>query len=1021
MADNEVSSAFSLSPGIEATPSPGGKPVLSDAEQSKINYKYYADQNKYYWEGLAREAWGGATLELGNLITDRGLDDNTKRNLLQQKADHPVAYMLANTLGVVAGTVAVPESLAARLTGVGKVSAEAYRFAQGASEAKTLAQAAKLGVVEGGLFGLRDVVNTESLDPNFTIEHSSDYVQDIMKGAGYGLGGRIALHGIGELYGKYVKGQDELNSEIPVTIGESEKFGSRLAKTNNAYTSNDEINAAVANNQKAAHLASNISFLNDMDDKASELVNSIKNKEEIDTKHPGNKAILFLNDLSGAPDTVKQLALGRKSANDLYDKWSKRYELYHEYGEDFDSIKNSLTRDAQESANQSDFYNLKARRIVEDTLDTSTKDYFSDINNNTINDKFRAGVMGKDGIFKKTEQIFDEAQNPIVYAMDPVTKKPRIGPDGNPIQLDPMTEKNLYEARKAVLDANRPNQQYTVALKNLYEEFKNSIAKPISETSDTYLLRKGLTPEQIYSKTQQLRKSFNDKAYSLRKELGGAIVGQKEDVLLSQVKSQLSNYIESNFGEFGKTSVRKTQLIDALNNAQENLLLFMNRKKSLPNAPRKVQGREYYDKRGATIKDVWTQVRNVTDDTPKWKNQTANFKGELQKTQEKINGAFSELNSILPNEELAYLNAAINDQFKRKQDIVDKISLLNDKTSGNMFQKGSMYKQAEEAGYGGGMSTKRHIILGLKDFFAGFINPADFRFAQLQAFRVLENVSQGFIQKTFKTRKPIVDNAENIVQNRMQEYANMLEKTSKMTGMIKDVASSILNVTKPIVRSSVPTYTTMSNNSDHINEVNSQFEKIAKNLRGMQGDPGLYAQRMDFALSSLRQLSPEISEGIKNRMYNQIGMINRIFPKSGDGTPYKVDVPLALKAKFLDNVDALTNPNKILDMMRSGTATSEQISIFKMSHPDIWNKTLQEVTRQMFYTNPPPEAQARAYGLFGIKSIQSQMSAERFAQQMIQQQIMNQSPKRQPKLKNPYSDLKGLTKGNNLTPQGVND
>ncbi len=471
-------------------------------------------------------------------------------------------------------------------------------------------------------------------------------------------------------------------------------------------------------------------------------------------------------------------------------------------------------------------------------------------------------------------------------------------------------------------------------------------------------------------------------------------------------------------GKFGKTAADKTRTIGALNGAEREMRYNLGRYE-------KYAPLSEATKRADQITTAWRGLRDVGDDA-RLKYQPSEVQGWLGDAKQKVETDSLKLLASFPDAELQRLHDEVQMSFMQQLENVNRSRILNDDNLKTLFDVAKGFESEVEKKAYHGLSINTRFSLAIKDALAGIINPAENRFAFLQLFRAAQDMTITGWQKLFGSGEAMYQSAGLILTNHMADIAKIANRRTDFMRGVTNLVTSVFNLDniKKVGRE-IPTrlygYETRMAQAESMREIESKYDKISANIRAMQQNPSLYAERLNVALSPLMEYAPDIADQGMKSIFSTLALVKDILPEKETGT-YKTLVPLSAKAKFLDNFEALTDPMKMLEMMASNTINKDQLDIFRTTKPDMWNKIQTRLRQELFEKNPPQEVRSRIYSMYGIGDPESASNAQYIGQRLFQD-FMAQKPVKQMSPRKSFSvntQLKGLTAPNSLTPQGIN-
>ena len=176
--------------------------------------------------------------------------------------------------------------------------------------------------------------------------------------------------------------------------------------------------------------------------------------------------------------------------------------------------------------------------------------------------------------------------------------------------------------------------------------------------------------------------------------------------------------------------------------------------------------------------------------------------------------------------------------------------------------------------------------------------------------------------------------------DQMQKISNGLQ--TKSSGVVQSLVKGIsAGGAARVVANTLPYQASMFSR-DGREQISSQFEKISKRLNEIQSDQSVMYNAME-GVKQLDTMSAGFSQEATQSMTNLLQGLAQNIPKNAPISQGGMPPPLIDQAKFLDTVVALTQPNRVLDLIQSGSVTSEQLNTFKQTYPTIYQGLLGKI------------------------------------------------------------------------------
>lgn len=958
--------------------------------QPVINYQAGVEEAKNIQiESNLRQTLSGATLGISSVLLSPFTSDETKKKLLEYKIDNPGESAIYSGLGSLGGLLLTGPlgALAKGATGsaeAGTIAAEAgtaakagisgYETLQGAKSGSTFLEAAQLQGIAGVAQSVASSVDTESLEPEFTVEHFGTYASDAIEsgliGAGVGAGFKAAYAG----YNRYIKSSEKV---LDASASNRNSLGRETANA----VGNSVDNQASANMIKQGQAEEAVNFINEKNAGWKRSAEATA-RGEVPLPQDGLDQ-MFMTQAGRNPEVVENILTRQANPRDLEDKF-------------------------------------KTVHVLNAEMDRSGTDLTGQLKNDVIKDASLTGSREIDPGIAGVRAVSEESLRDIEDQFFKTNSAKSLNTDVSSPFLN-----NGYIARVSPLIDQIANKK----ISRIFEGLLSKIATPMRGLeNDQFALRKYAPKAKIVS--QDVYKAFQG---TMRELDSLSIKDPTTKQALQVIKDATIEHIASNFDGLGAKAAIHSSIISKLNGIEKDMYENLGHSGKL--SPIGSPLRE------AEIHKSWERISDVADNA-KFLKSTPEYDGWIEKAKNGITSVKDQLNMVIPSPDLNYITTRLESAFDRQQQNVKKIAALNDENIQKMFNNMKDLEPPKGAA-GHGPSIKNRLSYMVRDLVAGFANPADWtRYAPLQGLRIATSLAE----KTWaaimgKTGK---QNLETLLYNNMVDMQKLSRPKVEFMRSIKGLSSSLLGIEESLnkvksypqsIPSKVYSYYSRINDTQKSKEINEKYDNSIKNIQAMVDNPGLYAQRVSYAMEPIRKFSPDIADKAEKNVFQTVGLVRQMIPQSKDESIYKKTIPTSEKAKFLDNMDALTNPQKMISMMKDGTISMDQLRIFQAAKPDMWSKIVNQIQNDIASKELPIATRSRVYALFGITDQEQSIKISVLGQQAFQQQLENTpqgklisnqlmlsnfSKAKMPHIKPlKVSPMKGFTENRNLSHKGM--
>lgn len=961
----------------------------------------------------------GLSLGLSSLIASPFLTNEQKNAYLNYKIKHPILSSVQAGVGAVGGTLLTGGlGLAANAGRIGQI-ARGYETLQGLKPAKTFGEVGRAWAIGGATMATADMVDTASLNPEFLINNAGHYAGEILQSAIFGGALGLGTKALGRSYMNLVKGEKFFEeSVIPKTTKEINKQANEFEDFFSPKLRNEEeFNKFFTTQQQGDHYSQNImtmgQMMRDLEDQA------IKISQGESPTTDNLLKLHFVAEIASTKNLPELIGSGRKDLLTLFKDWRRETQLqekYKTYDLDPSSVNKAnnvaISTDQQILGKSTTESFRRARSVTTQALELYENKYFES-NPSNIN------LAEINGTIERISNSIKEIEKPSIDPKNPASQSPQYKKAIHNLALLRNEEPKLFNEIKSEFDVFKSSLVKEIPV---YEPHAPYI-KP-KKIGVTYELLPNVTPRIVYDAMQKWRQTFNNRVADIMIKYKEQFVidNPAVDKLWGNIKGELFNGMEKIFGTFGEIAATKSRLLDGIGNQERRIWLNLTKgnMRRLPEEPvaRDNAIFEAYKNLSTIGKDAEIQFR------------PENVSGWMNSVKKETSDLFRQMYSALPNEQIRAEGSVLDKMLSNQIGLIDDMRITNDPFIKTLYKTKKPVEKVQRVGKGhGGLSIRNRVQLIIKDSAEGLVNPAINRYAYTNMIAILADATTMLGRRLLKMNDVANKTASEILFAKLKNISDLSIKRTKFMGSLKSLSDSILNFenfskTISIARNQFVSFSSKIDQRKDIDEINKKFENISRNIETMRDDPSAYVERIDYALSSLRSVAPEVAEESARKIFEQIGLVSQILPTKPDDIYYEKNIPLVEKARFLDNFEALTNPNLMIEKMKYGTITAEQREIIQNSYPSVWEEILSRIRTDIYLSNPSQEARSRAYSMFGIQDNESLGKSQEIAKEMILQQIESQRPKRRmPKypsmstVRQPRQ--KALSLSSNLTPQGL--
>lgn len=186
---------------------------------------------------------------------------------------------------------------------------------------------------------------------------------------------------------------------------------------------------------------------------------------------------------------------------------------------------------------------------------------------------------------------------------------------------------------------------------------------------------------------------------------------------------------------------------------------------------------------------------------------------------------------------------------------------------------------------------------------------------------------------------------------------NMESKLNEIPGFIKDIAQTAkvgaIKVPASFIGPSDPIKLILGPEANGLSKA-QQFQRLSNKTAAMSSDETMKQQYLDLHIAPLFKDHPELAQQIAADHDQKLQVINQILNTGNNKQPepFVKNKPFsptpAQMADIENKLKVVVNPYAILDGMKNGKVTSEQVAIVAQLNPAILQKMQNEIAKQAF-------------------------------------------------------------------------
>lgn len=906
---------------------------------------YQSDYAKYNSLGaqaqnVGRQAANALTLGGFAAVADRFKSPEELQDTKMREAFNPISTFVGQTL-----PYAIP--IAGEAMGAVKAGTTALRLGEIAtagmqsSAAKMVASAA----IDGAAQGLTTGINEASLDNNLTRENLSNVLFSTLLGGGAGAAVGGLVSGISKASSLYSGIGSKLGAGEAVPSATS-KFADNLSKTIDSQSAGEtQLAQRQANMQSIVNLSDQL----EMGAKQSSLGLPVPEDHSI-------KSELF-SGLAANPKLLDDIVNGKMDAQQFFDNASRYKELSRKAGQ-LQGMSESNPRNMIATQLNDDVSNVQSLakefnkasiahekiKIAENTESAIPQEAHANMyqsiyaGDNSLNKNFLNTVDSfgtEEGIFKRLQSSYPNASNDTLSALVKSEKEAY-----NPSLLNSFKANVLKEG--AVLE-NKVNPSAT-DMYNYIDQALTGIDKAWADH------KAGLPLGSMPTKNEtELYKALKQPFYN---EISNP---------------EATQYFGSSAVQRAQTKQIRAELINATNDVKK---LIGQR-----------GGDEIDLKKLGKLRSLGLGQGN-----PEVARLAPEVMGHYADT---VKGLIPKMKAVYPELDDASLNLIAQRADSIKQGI-DDIFLVNNKRVTDHWKA---TENGANTAIGHGVSAKTRLIRMAHDLAEG-----NLMYAKMQGIGLLsDKVSSKLLEALGKSKTP-----QEVVAQRVQTLKSISEGNKKLTDKISEIGKKLVAI-KPTGIGGIASATANNlpwsvrhryDKSSH-EEINTKYNEAIKNVNDMVTKTGDRINQLDAQMKGIGTLAPNLYQQLQQDIQQKAGLLTRSLPLQSPATYGKSPLTMTEKSHFIDQVEAGTDPHKMLDMIGQGTITPSQLGTFQAIYPYIFSKLKDSALMELSTAKHsiPSTQKAKLYGMFGLETSPAVSSDHLMKELMAQQQAaMNPAP-----------------------------
>jgi len=892
-------------------------------------------------QNIGRQAANALTLGGYAAVADRFKSDEELQDAKLREAFNPISTFVGQTL-----PYAIP--VAGEALGALKAGTTALRLGEiaAAGMQSGVAKSVATAAIDGAAQGFTTGINEASLDNNLTRENLSNVLFSTLLGGGAGAAVGGVVGGISKASSLYKGIGEKLGSGEPIPTGT--KFTDDLAKSLDSHSATEtQLSQRQANLQSLANLSEQI----ELGAKQSAMGINPSSDHAV-------KSELFAG-LAANPKLLDDIVNGKMDAQQFFDNATRYKELSRKAGQ-------------LQGMSESNPRNMIATQLNDDV--SSVQSLVKEFNKASIEHE---KIKIAENVESRIPQNWSEGMYNSIYSADESVHNQFLK------TLDSYaTDQGVFNRLKSVY----PNASYET-IESLVKSEKSLYDSKLLGYFKAGVLKEGAKLENIiepkindfYTYLDQSLTSL-DKAWAdYKASLPLGSMPSKNEVELYRILKQpfydqISNPEAANW--FSKEAISRAQtkriraeLIDATND----------------------------------VKKLIGQKGGDTIDLKKLGKLRSLGMGqgnpEVARLAPEVLGRYSDtVKALIPKMQEVYSEldgASLNEIVKRADSIkqnLNDIYLVNNKRVTDHWKA---TENGANAAIGHGVSTKTRLIRMAHDLAEGNI-----LYAKMQGIGLLtDKLSSKVLDALGKSKTP-----QEVIVRRVEALKaiskgnrGLMDKVSEIGKKLVTVKATGQGALASSVANNLPWSVRHRTDKSSHEELNKKYEEAVKNVNDLVTKTGERLNQLDAQMKGIGVLAPNLYQQLQQDILQKAGILTRSLPLQSPTTYGKSPLTMTEKAHFIDQVEAGTDPHKMLDLMGQGTITPSQLSTFQSVYPYIFSKLKDSALMEVSTSKNPISSvqKARIYGIFGIPTSPVVSADNLMKEFMAQQQMSQQAPKTQ--------------------------
>lgn len=576
------------------------------------------------------------------------------------------------------------------------------------------------------------------------------------------------------------------------------------------------------------------------------------------------------------------------------------------------------------------------------------------------------GIMKMDALHKEFFKVGSEIEDKFALENinDAVPKnewqkiQTAVTGDGNSLKknFDAMIEKISDEKtiREELLRLNPNASEETIRLntEGILEKYPQDLVKKFKQgMADAYIHienRTGLEAKDYYKFVDSVLDNLDSSWVAFKGELPfGKKPKPTDSYLYSQLKKPFYKFLTSEeaFGPIGKLRAITKNIRSTINSNSVDLKRIFNIKLDRDFDEVKLKRLRLM---GGGSGDL--RLRAMPE--------------ALKQYADALESGLNEMKLLFPDldatgETAATLKSLKDTSIQASQDI----RLTMNKRISTFWKSVNNAAEKKYAGVGGASLLTRGVR-GFEDVISG-----NLLYAKVQGIRAaIETLARNLHRLNPKTAAEIVYHRGLLMQQVNKVNKSFMDKISTVSE----------NLTKPLKEATrslggaagaLPHLMQIKLDSDHKKKVDAQYNQLISNINTTMKNSDLLGSHLQSQLSALGVLDPYLQKIIIQQMQLRAMVIAHNLPKETSAMQGAFGLSTAEKARFLDQVEAILDPERALDLIQNRTIGADALVLYQQFYPALFGHLKQSVIQQML-VKPNIGHKERAYihSIFGIET-----------------------------------------------------